>query len=82
MNDEPLMEALIDVLLFLDLGDEEVVDEDAAVEMMEQIGAQLHRLDPSTKQRFVQFVLDRARETESKEQREALETLPEDFGLV
>jgi hypothetical protein len=82
MNDEPLMEALIDVLLFLDLSDEEAVDEDAAVDVLEQIGAQLQRLDSSTKHRFVQRVLDRARETESKEQREALESLPEDFGLI
>jgi hypothetical protein len=44
LNDEVLMDVIVQTLLFLELNDDTIIDEDAAVEMMEQMAFTLQNL--------------------------------------
>ncbi len=68
-NDEPLMDAIVQAVLFLELSDEQTVNEDAALGMMEQIAATLQGLDGVAKERFLQYIRRRAERTESSMER-------------
>jgi hypothetical protein len=81
LNIEPLMEAIVDTVLFLELSDEQIVDEDAAVRMLEQIATTLQTMDAETNGRFLQYLKVRAERTESSNQRQAIENLASDLGL-
>lgn len=82
MNDEPLMDAVVQAVLFLELSDEQTVNEDAAVDMIEQIAATLQMLDASTKERFLQYIRRRAERTESGMKRQTIENLAANLGLI
>lgn len=84
MNYEPLMEAIVQTVLFLELSGSETVDEDAAVGLMERLAALLQQLDPAEKQRFVEYTLRRAQgvATESTRERECMRAMPGNLGLT
>lgn len=82
MNDEPLMDAIVQMVLFLDLSDEQTVDEDAAIGMMEQIAATLQRLNRSEKNRFLAYLGRRGEQAESSKERQCIENLAESLGLT
>lgn len=82
MNDEPLMDAVVQAVLFFELSDEQTVNEDAAISMMEQIAATLQRLDAVAKERFLQYIRRRAERTESRMERQTIESLAANLGLI
>jgi len=81
VNIEPLMEAIVDMVLFLELSGEQVVNEDAAVTTLEQIATTLQTMDTETNCRFQQYFKVRAERTESSSQRYVIENLASDLGL-
>ncbi len=82
MNNEPLMDAVVQMVLFLELSPSEVVDEDAAVGMLEQIASTLQRLEPKGKTQLVQYLRDRASRTQSKQERQAFEEMAGWLGIT
>jgi hypothetical protein len=82
MNEEPLMDVAVQAILFLELSDERTVNEDAAVEMMEQIATTLRRLEPAEKERFRQYLKLRAARASTDDERETIEGLAENLGLT
>lgn len=81
MNDEPFMDALVQVMLFLELSDDRTVNEDAAVELMEQISATLNGLSARAAERFQQYLKHRAEQCASGIERETIENLASHLGL-
>lgn len=81
MNTEPLMDAIVDAVLFLELSDRTRVDPDAAVAMLEQIASTLRELDPQTQQDFRMHLKIREARTSSAAERRALKTLASDLGM-
>ena len=82
MNDEPLMDAIVQMVLFLEFSDEQTVDEDAAIGMIEQIAATLQRSNPAEKSRFLAYLGHRAEQAESDKERQCIENLAENLGLT
>jgi hypothetical protein len=82
MSDEPLMDAIVQMILFLELSDHDIVNEDAAVSLMEQIAVTLQRLDANAVDRFLRYVKLRAIQTESQAERKVLDGLGMNFGLT
>jgi hypothetical protein len=76
------MDAVVQVYLFLELSDDEVINDDAAVMVMEDLAATLQRMDVATKERFLQFVRHRAEQVTSSVERETIENLPNALGLL
>jgi hypothetical protein len=82
MDCNPLMDIVIDLLLFLELSDHRIVDEDAAVAMMEQIGADLQRLGASEREQFLSHLRIRARQAANDAERQTIEAIAANIGLV
>ncbi len=82
MNYELFMEAVVDALLFIDFSGPETVNEDSAVQIMEQIVATLQKLSPTDKDQFLSYLNRRASQAEGEKERRWLETLAEDMGLI
>lgn len=82
MNDEPLMEVIVQTVLFLELSDEQTVDEDAAVAMMEQIAATLQRLQPAEKERFLHYISRRAARATNDEEQQIVQSIASNLGLL
>lgn len=57
------------------------MDEDSAIQMLEDIVATLQRLEPSEKDRFLRYVQMRASQAKSAEEREAIEALASNIDL-
>jgi len=81
MNKEPFMDAVVEMILFLEFSDPEIVDEDGAIEMMEQIAATLQKLGPAEKKQFLDYLKCRASRAESEKERKSLENFASHFGL-
>ena len=81
MNDEPFMDVVVQIVLFLELSDDRIVNQDTAVAMMEQIAATLHRLEPTAIERFVQYISSRAARAETDEERAVIESMSSNLGL-
>ena len=79
MVDLQLTRALIELVLFLEQSDDDVVDPDAAIAALEQLAVRLNLAEPDTKQ-----ILSEQLRTLSKEYPGAVEFvqgLPEALGL-
>lgn len=80
-----LMRALINCLLFLELSDDEVVDPDAAVEVMEYAAYLLQQLGPDERRELVQFAHELADEAADVDPSSTvvpwLRSFSEGFGL-
>ena len=48
-----LVKAIADMAIFLEFSDENVVDDDAAIAVLEQMGAELQLMDEATKSSFI-----------------------------
>lgn len=81
MNTEPLMDAIVDAVLFFELSGPELVNEDAAVEMLEGIASKLRRLGKTEMSRFLAHLSLRASQAEPGRARETLKNLGDDMGL-
>lgn len=79
---QELLQCLVDLLAFLELGDTSVVDTDAAITEMESVAYRLQSLGPDDRAwivRTTQLLVDR----EGKSDRRAfVETLPDALGLT
>jgi hypothetical protein len=81
---ENLMQAVVEAAVFVGTADEDTVDEDAAVEQLEQMAYFLKRLSAEEQREFVDFVkrhADEAAQRGSAERAEFLRSLPSNLGL-
>lgn len=81
-NNQPFMDAIVQMVLFLEFSDPETVDEDAAIAMMEQIAATLQTLAPAEKKQFLEYLKRRASQAESEKHRQSIENLADNLGLL
>jgi hypothetical protein len=81
MADEPFMNLVIDCVLFFERSSDDVIDEDSAIQMLEQIAATLQRLDASTRARFLRHLQERAEQAESPDQWQAIERVAVALGI-
>lgn len=81
MNGQPLIDALIDALLYLELSDDSTVDADAAVETIEAMAADLQQLTPEDRSLFVQYIATKADDASSSEQSNFIRQIPSMLGL-
>lgn len=81
MISHEMARAIANVFIFLDFSGEDAIDEDAAVEAMEQLAGDLKQLDPGDIQDLVAAWRAIA-DTYQGERREFVRTLAEDIGLV
>jgi hypothetical protein len=77
--DKHLAKAIIDVALFLEFSDEEVLDADTAVEAMENLAAELQLMSGDAKNGLVERFHELA--SAYGDQAEFVEELPESLGL-
>jgi len=82
MNYEPLMNVVVQAILFLELSDDQAVDLDAAVGMLEAIATTLQKLGAQEKDEFLRYVQKCAVQASSDRARELLENLPDCLGLT
>jgi len=59
-----------------------MVDEDAAIGMMEQIVASLQKLGPAEKDQLFGYLQRRALQAESEKERQSLENFASNLGLT
>lgn len=81
MNTKPLMDVVVDTVMFLELSGSELVDPDAAVALLEQIASTLQELGPAERQEFLEYLKFRESQANSAAQRRALKNLACDLGL-
>ena len=81
MNFEPLMQSVVDSLRFFELGQPEVIDDDAALEMIESIAARLKELGPAERTAFLDFLSRAAEQAVSTDERQFLQSVPLALGL-
>jgi hypothetical protein len=77
MNDEILIDVIVQTILFLELSDETIIDDDAAVEMMEQMAFTLQKLKPDSRTQFVRYLRDCIQKSGNVTEREVLESFAE-----
>jgi hypothetical protein len=82
MNNEPFMDAVVQMMLFLEFSNPETVDEHAAIGMMEQIAATLQTLGATEKEQFLAYLKLRASQTVSSKERQSIENLAGHLGLL
>jgi hypothetical protein len=79
--DETLVVALLDLLAFLELSGDTVVDPDAAVNQMEATAYRLARLPPADQTRLIELITARAANEPDQERAAFFASLPEAIGL-
>ena len=82
MSNEPFMDAVVQMILFLEFSDPATLDEDAAIGMMEQIAATLQKLEAVEKEQFLSYLKRRASQAESSKERQSIENLASNLGLL
>jgi len=86
MSVELLFEAIVDMAVFLSICPDEVVDQDSAVNQLEQLASTLELLDEPTKNAFITFCAGFAEKERlsgaSSERVAAIAELPTALGLV
>jgi hypothetical protein len=82
MNNEPYMDAIVEMALFLEFSEPDIVDEEAAIGMMEQIAASLQKLGKVEKEQFLMYLQRRAAQGKTSEQQQSIENLAAHFGLL
>jgi hypothetical protein len=70
------------VVLFLELSGDEIVDNDAAVNCMEQIAVTLQSLSSDERMRFVEYLHERAESLAPGDERECIRAMPRNLGLL
>jgi hypothetical protein len=82
MSYEPLMDAIVQVIIFAEQSSDDILDQDAAVELMERLAATLQRLQPTEKIRFLEYLQQRATHAMSANEREWILSMGSNLGLV
>jgi hypothetical protein len=80
MNFEPLMDAVTEMLLLLEFNDDVLLDDDAAVETMEQIARTIQGLGKAERTAYIGYLERRA--AQPGEEKQFLLTLPEVLGIA
>ena len=81
MTCDPLMEAIVNIVLFLETASEDAIREDVAVGLTEEIAASLQQLGGPEQKLFAAYVRRRAA-IATPDEAELLKRLPEDLGLL
>ena len=80
-----LIEAIVDLAAFIDMADEDTIDEDAALDRLEHPAASLHDMTMAQQKDFLRYIQVIAQEKEqrgaNRELVEWVRTFGEDFGL-
>lgn len=77
--DKNLVRAVIDLSIFLEFSSEGEIDEDAAMQAMEQLGYRLQTMNDSTRNEFIECV--ESVSLEYGERSEFVRAIPEMLGL-
>jgi hypothetical protein len=75
------VKAIIDIAIFLEFSSEDIIDPDAAVQMMENIAYELQLMNDTYKKLFIQ-ILDELSEEYTGKQKDFIRNLANNFGLV
>jgi hypothetical protein len=76
-----LVKAIVDMAIFLEFSNSDLLNEDAAVEAMEQLAGELQQM-PEADLRALSSKIVSLASTYSAEQKAFVEALPEALGLV
>lgn len=76
-----LVKAIVDMAVFLEYTNSELLDEDTAVEAMEQLAAELQQMAEGDQQQLAKQIV-RFSSSYERPQSEFVEGLPEAFGLA
>jgi hypothetical protein len=76
---EALADAVLDMVAWFELVDDETLDPDVAVKALEQLANHLHRLDGADRARFVEHARARARGERDPRYRRAFEAVVDDL---
>ena len=80
-----LAQIVIEISAFFELSDDEIVDEDIAIEQLEQIAYYLKEMDKDQIFQFIKYTEELA-EVEQKngniEKSNFIKTIPDNFGLI
>jgi len=76
-----LVKAIVDIALFLEYTNSELLDEDTAVEAMEQLAAELQQMAEGDKQQLTKQIVGFSTSYEQP-QSQFVEGLPEALGLA
>jgi hypothetical protein len=82
MTDQPIIEALVNLVVSIDLTDEETVDPDFAVSAFEDMTSTLASLSDEERGRMTQVIRSLAEAEASTQRRQALLELPGHLQLV
>ena len=75
-----IVKAIVDIALFLEYSNSELLDEDAAVEAMEQLAAELQQMPEGEQQQLAKQIVEFSTSYEER-YRDFVEGLPEALGL-
>lgn len=81
-TDERVIKAIVDLAIFLEFTDSELLDEDAAIKAMEQLASQLQLLDGQARLELSKQIKDLSGGYADTKTREFVFGLPEALGLV
>jgi hypothetical protein len=76
-----LVKAIADMAIFLEFTDEALLDADASIEAMEQLAAELQRMDDKGRSSLARQLKELSVEYGEVSRVRFVETLPESFGL-
>jgi hypothetical protein len=76
-----IVKALVDMAVFLEYADSDLLDEDAAVEAMEQLAAELRLMLEADQQQLAKQIVEFSTSYEQP-QSDFVESLPEALGLA
>ena len=82
MSNTILMDIVVQTVLFLEISEPGIVDEDAAVEMIEQIASSLQTLEPPDKKGFLEHVAHRTAQASTVDEKRTLQNLAVNLGLM
>lgn len=82
MNYKPLIEVVVQLVLFLELSNSVAIDEDTAVGLLEQIAGTLRQLGPAEKKQFIEYLQQQAKDAKSDKERECIMNMADNLGLT
>ena len=77
---EKITKCLVDTFVFLETSSEEIVNEDSAIEMLEQLGADIQSLDEMSKKQLNKQILIISSEY-PKNLGDIIKKMPENLGI-
>jgi hypothetical protein len=82
MITEPLMDVLIDVVLFLEMSDRSTIDPDAAIKVIETIAAHVQRFGPTDRALVTEYVRTQAGKEPQANRATLMMRIPEMLGIA